>query len=292
MAKGKKKQAKTAGRQSGKQQRKPSARSIVDIYGKQYARLLNDPCYAPIVPPCYDSPGSGHIIRVESDFILGAEATSVGCAVLFCPGLLATLPSYCSITIPTTVVNSDTGTIVWTGSVANQPGNAFASMFSAVRAVSACLQVSYVGSELTRAGVVGLGQVPYSEAATFTTTAALRTTAERVVKMPDGTLEVKLVPTDNSRNFSTIGATDQVATPCLFATVTGIPVSTGMRIRCVSVLELLPKSGLGVVTNVIGSKSNTSLTAILNAMNDARPGWRYDLLTGMAAYAAKAALAV
>lgn len=261
----------------------------LDMEAKKYMKLINDPCYAELVQPVYQSAGSGQLVRIENDFIIGAEATSVGAALIFTPGLIT--PSGAGAVIPTTVINSDTGAITWAENATYQCGTTFGLTAGAVRAVSACLQVSYVGSELTRAGVVSLAQMNRNQAIAFTTTAKLRSSAERVVRMPDGVLEIKLAPNAKNGDFaSTVGATaaDAGEWPSLVFTATGIPSSTGLRVRLVQVLEWVPTASTGVVSSTSSSKSFNSLQQVLASLYAANPQWQYDLLTGLGAYAAKA----
>lgn len=294
MAKKANKQAKTRSSVLPKKQR--SAKGAVrrrvgglDNAARDYAKLLADPCYGNIVPSTYSSAGSGNFIRLESDFILGAEATSVGAAIIFTPGLLS-LANSCAVQIPTTVVNSDSSTIVWTSGTTLQPGYNFAGTIGACRAVSACLQVSYVGPEQTRAGLVALYQTTTGAALNAVTTAAMRSTAERVVRTPDSVLEIKLKPTPaNEGMVSPLSVNyDYTNMPALCACVTGIPSSTGMRFRLVQVLEWVPKAASGVISSAMEGTSNNTTTQVLRAMDAANPHWQYELLSGIASVGVKA----
>jgi hypothetical protein len=263
--------------------------SRLDEPAREFAKLLNDPCYGRIVAPVYGSSGSGNLMRLESDFILGAEATSVGAACIFVPGLLSSSTYLAGVVTPSTVVNSDSGAIVWSQNYPAQPGAALVGSIGTCRAVSACMQVSFLGSELNRSGVVSLTQTSYGNAAGFLSLAAIRSGAERVVKLPDGTLEIKLVPTAKNADFNQVAGakSDAVELPALTMSVSGIPSSTGVRVRLVQVLEWQPTQNTGIVNNTIVSKSYSTLQAVVSEMNEKRPGWQYELITGLGAYAAK-----
>jgi hypothetical protein len=179
---------------------------------------------------------------------------------------------------------------VWQNSIFQQPGYGLSGIAGAVRAVSACIQVSYIGSENSRAGIVSLHQSTLASALTYTSLATARGAADRVVKMPDGTLELKLRPGATSSGFSPVlGALqdDRDGLPCLVATVSGIPGGTGCRFRLVVVYEWIPKVSSGVMTNSMVADSMNSLQMVLNVLDKAKPGWQYDLMTGLGAYAAK-----
>lgn len=277
-----------------KQYRAPVAKNGLDAMAKSYAKLLADPCYGRLTMPLYNSAGTGQLVRVETDFILGAEATSVGAAVIFTPGIVNASTGSCGVIIPTTVVASDSATITWSSSFSRTPGYGMAGLFGSVRVVSACLQAQYVGPEQTRAGIFSMGQMSRGAAVQFTTLSDIRSSGERVLRTPDGTAEIRLAPTGDSDSFNAVdgagaGLPNEKMLPSLVFCASGIPSSTGIRIRLVQVLEWTPKPGSGADATTISNSSGNSLTHVLTALEKANPNWRYDLLTGMAAYAPRAA---
>lgn len=261
----------------------------LDTEARKYAKLLNDPCYGALTGPIYQSSGSGLFARIENDFIIGAEATAVGSACIFVPGNITTGGE--GTLIPGSVVASDTAAITWTPSTSFQCGTVFASTAASVRVVAACLQVSFVGSELGRAGVISLAQMTKQTALSYTTLAKIRSGAERVVRVPDGVLEIKLSPQAKNADFQTTlsnAAADTNELPCLVMGVSGIPASTGVRVRLVQVVEWTPASGSGLANPSSVQASTSSLQTVLSAMYKSNPQWQYELLTGLGAYAAKA----
>lgn len=270
--------------------KQPQKKQRLDKAAKDYAKLLADPCYGMITAPLYNSSGTGNFVRLENDFILGAEATSIGAAVIFTPGLLTSSAGPSGTVIPTTVVASDGGAITWAESYANQCGSGFRANMGSCRAVAACIQVSFIGAELNRAGVVSLTQTTRGNAVAATNLGAVRSLSERVVKMPDGTLEIKLVPNAKNAEFMITDATaktDAAELPSLVVSVSGIPNSTGVRIRQVQIIEWVPFVGVGVISNTLVSDSLHTLQEVLALMHRNNPGWQYELLTGLGAYAAK-----
>lgn len=274
--------------------RKGGGRPVgLDVPARDYARLLNDPCYGNIVSPVYSSSGSGNFVRVESDFILGAEATAVGAALIFTPGYAVPAGSVAQAVVkPTTVVDGDGSLIAWQGSTSLQPGLGVQGIMGSARCVAACAQVSYVGSELSRAGIVSLTQTTREAALNTVTLATMRQMAQRVVRMPDGVLEIKLAPTGSSSTFVDCGAGLPASAvsemPSLVIGVSGIPASVGVRFRLVQILEWLPRSASGTIANSTQTESTATLSMVLTELKRARPDWQYELLTGMGAYAAKA----
>jgi len=262
----------------------------LDAAARSYGRLLADPCYQRTVQPLYNSGGTGQLVRVESDFILGAEATSVGAALIFTPGIINATTGSCGVIIPTTVVNSDTASITWSSAFTRCPGVGMAAMFGSVRAVAACIQMQYVGSEQTRAGVFSMAQMSRGACGLFTTVADIRSSSERVLRVPDGVVEMRWTPTGDSDTFNTVGGTglgNESALPSLIVTASGIPSSTGIRVRLVQVLEWSPKPGSGADSNSVSTASDNTLGQVLRYMESTAPTWRFDLMSGMAAYAPK-----
>lgn len=266
--------------------------AALDPGARDYARLLNDPCYGKITAPIFDSVGTGNYVRVEADFILGAEATSVGCAVIFTPGLLTPSSSLSGTRIPTTVVNSDAAAIVWAESYANQCGAGFRANCGAVRAIAGCLQATYLGPEQTRAGICALMQTSMGNASQYNTVGGLRSASDRVMKIPDETVEIKLIPAAKNADFiscDTTAKADALQLPSLVYSCSGIPVSTGIRIRLVQILEWMPFTSVGVVNTTSGAESRATLSAVLAEMHKRNPSWQYELLGSAAQLASKAA---
>lgn len=264
----------------------------LDVGARDYARLLNDPCYGKVVQPLYDASGSGQLLRVETDFTLGGEATSIGAMVLFRTGLLSAA-SHTGVLTPTTVVSSDSAPVIWGQGYTKTPGNAFLGMMASVRTVAACLQVQYIGTEQSRSGVIAVGQLPAGAATSANTPALLRGLCGRVVRVPDGVVEIKFTPTAHSEEFrSTTNPTEDLDLPTLCCSVSGLANNTAVRVRCIQVLEWTSKSeaGSGTASTITVPSSNNTINQVLRTMGERDPGWQYDLLTGMGAYAAKAVL--
>lgn len=232
----------------------------LDQYATDYLKLLVDPCQGALAHACYPGGSGGILTRFESDFILNDTATDKGTAVAFVPGFNSEAGGLNGgmLMVNSTPITTDTQVLTFANSTAG-PGYTFlANNAKAFRCVAACLQISYPGSELSRAGIVGIGQTTLSNFLSGAVTPSnLRVLAQHVGRMPDDMLEVKLRPNEASEKWcdptlSVALATTQAAwgdTPALFATVFGIPVSTGVRIRCVTVVEWLPATATGVNSN-------------------------------------------
>lgn len=230
----------------------PRNLGVLDAGGAAWARLLADPCNAPLTAPCYPS-GSmgGQLVRIESDFIIGEQETAAGGAMLYTPGLFAySTQSAAYWPLSYLISTSDVSTHNWAPS-GNVPGATQYASWSKVRAVACCAQIIWPGSELNRQGVVGFGQV--DSGLIFTTgltTAQLRQLCPRVDRMPADIAEVKWRPGDSDAEGShgdsgTTGAVNGKGS--LLITWAGIPPSTGVRIRIVTILEVTAKANSGMV---------------------------------------------
>jgi hypothetical protein len=258
--------------------------SELDVWGRAYANLVRNPCYGRLVPPAYSGSAGGILTRFETDFIVNAQAADTGAFIAFTPGILGTAATtYGTVMGATGTILSDSATIVPQALPTRQPGVGLTASMAAARCVSACIQVSFMGSELQRAGICSVGQLTYQDLNGTFSLATLRSLSETVVKIPDGELELKLRPTAESETFYPVNAvanTNLAAQPTLVATMSGIPGSAGMRVRVVAVYEWLPQNSSGVVA----SSSNTSQTAntlnqVVHALDRAAPGWAATLLT-------------
>lgn len=252
----------------------------------EFAKLVSDPCYGPLVQPTYEGTGAGIMTRFETDFIVNATATDTAAYIGFSPGnLIASGAVFGAVMGATGALATDATGIVpqFTGS--RQPGIGLLPSMSAYRVVAACMQVSFVGSELQRAGVVSVGQVTASVLNTGSlTVAGLRALSSTVVRIPDGELEIKLRPTAISQKFVPVSGTnldsDYAAQPALIATMAGIPVSTGMRVRLVAVYEWIPAVASGcILPDNASSNSNNTISQVLKFLDTRFPQWQVKILT-------------
>lgn len=265
----------------------------LDVAGRAWARLLRDPCNAAMAHPCYTGGGTGYLLRFEWDSVINNSGTDTGAAAYFAPGYY----SNCTVdatnfgfggiglnSVPITS-GSQSLTLISSGVPARQPGYDFlVGAASQFRSVAACIQVTYPGSEQSRAGIVALGQTTLRAARSPVSLDGLRTTATNVSRMVDGTLELRMVPNEASALWCTPGdgpdAPGLVAmddTPALFVSVAGIPVSTGVRVRFVNVVEWIPKiNGVNTPNAEVPPTSRNTTTEVLQALYKAG-SWAYTI---------------
>lgn len=242
-----------------------SLRPQLDAAAAAYARLLADPCGAKMVSPVYSGGTGGYLLRVETDQIVNNGATDVGSMGYFCPGNISS-STQGAVGLSATFVTSDTAAQSINLNSALQPGLTFlAANAKSVRCVSACVQVSYPGTELNRSGVIAMGQGTYdSIAATPKSPSQLRTLAERVRRMPDGMVEMRLVPNISSQEYIDPSSTNvgqiNPDMPLIFWSAFGIPVNTGIRVRLVAVYEWIPNAGVGLTNPSALETTNSANT--------------------------------
>lgn len=263
----------------------------MDAAARQWVEVLRDPCNAPLAYPCYPTAGGGSILmRFESDVAYSSGATETGGVLIWSPGLNTSYVNNVAITTDSTLTALQANSN-------NNPGLAFLTAVPHTkRAVAACAQVMYPGTELNRSGVIGMGITDGSAFANnvvagsggngaSTTPGALRTMCQHVERTPAGVAEIKWYPGDadavsNSPNTLVASVADIMqGRNVLIVTWSGIPVSTGMRIRLVLVVEVSLQSGQGTVATALPPVSYNSTNSILKWLFSKDPTWYIESAT-------------
>jgi len=268
-------------RGNAKRQRKrvrvvPSGLSM-DRASLDYAALLADPCNGPLVSGPFGDGSGGVVSRFERDIVINNTGTDVGAALVFVPGTA-------TVQISNAPITSDTGTITFTTTTSgDMPGYNFLSTNAGqFRCLAACVQVYWPGSELNRQGIVSLGQFPADIVTdAVVSTSDIRTASPYVERMPDGMAELKWRPSAYETTWQRPAmivdtSTDWDKYTALAVTASGIPVSTGMRVRMVAVYEWIPKPGTnsGLTTIHRTTVKTGSLSTIIAAL-DRTGDWMY-----------------
>jgi hypothetical protein len=258
----------------------------------EYAKLLANPCTGPLVHAPGSSEG-GQVVRFETDFILGNGATDTAGAFLFTPGAINSQTNngygfggLNGIAVNDTTALTLTATDAFGGT--SVPGYTFIrSNASSYRCIAACLQVYWPGSELNRAGIVAAAHGTYGllNSAGSYTAAQLRAICPVVERMPTDHMEIKWAPNFSDglfRNPTSPNAPEDGHSAILL-TWAGIPVSTGVRIRCVCVYEWRPRtSGLVLSSNTALSDSAYTVQDVRAQLDKRDANWWN--LSGQAAY--------
>lgn len=230
----------------------------LDRAAADYARLLSDPCEGPLVTGPFGDGSGGIVTRFEWDAVINTSTGETGAYYAFSPA-----QAYGFLT-PTVLV-SDSTAFTAVANTAYSPAYSFMlGNASQYRCLSACLQITYPGTEFSRAGVVSLGQFPQAVAGGATTTSKIRAASRYVERTPQHAAEIIWRPNNYDLEWSAPAISDAPTASkgsCLIATLAGGSVTTGLRVRVVCVYEWLPTaqfgSGLVVNTNVGSTSSNT-----------------------------------
>lgn len=260
---------------------------LLDKAAAEYAKLLADPCNAPLTRGVYSATAGSLVSRFEADFILNAGPTEVASIFAFAPGTGTCYGNAVPLTADTTA-----SSLQFAGGTV--PGGAFLSATAGtVRALAACMQVSFPGTELNRSGIIGMGVVPGGTITPAlvagsggpggtTTAAAIRQLCQHTERMPQNMAEVLWMPGDGDaltiastkiNAAATSNAPDLEDRNLLLMSASGFPVSTGIRIRLVVVYEWSPRIAQGIVATVEPSRSSFSVNDVVRALHLRDPHW-------------------
>lgn len=263
----------------------------LDAPATAYAKLLSNPCGGALAAPLYVASSTGYLLRVERDFVVATGAADTCHVGHFVPGNftnITTCAGSCMIATPAT----DSSAVNLTNYQVGQPGGgSLGSLCNRYRAVAGCVQIMYLGTELTRSGVLAMGHAcPYDISGSGTngssynatiTAAQLRTFATHVTRTPDGVVELKWVPNasaevwsdPNSGNFSFANNNNNG----IFWSASGLAAASGLRIRLVAVYEYQPSASADL-SSTQGSvpRSRYTWADVLAAMGDVGR-WAYSI---------------
>lgn len=270
MAKSKSKQTSAKGRKTKTVIRQIRATGL-DAGGAAYARLLADPCNAPLAHPTYSGSEGGYLLRADTFFTPGIAAGATSGIVMYTPGLLT--DTNLGLLFADGPASGAFQTVV-AGATSAIPGHVFLNAnASAARCVAACMKVSFPGSESARSGRVHYGQVTSGIIALGGNYKPddLAATVPHFQRTPADVIEIIWKPNDADQLFSrpnTPNANDSAknnkAASLLFC-FAGLPATTGMVVHMTAVYEWQPAQALGLaVPNLSKSPSRNTLDEVVN----------------------------
>lgn len=257
----KNKRSNKSGPKKGKKQMKVATRpNGLDAQGAAYAKLLADPCNAPLVHPVYGGTNGGLLMRARSVFSVNTNATATAGYLHWTPGAIGT-----ATTELLGAEYATTGTSGVAIAIGAAPGKAFLATNSAsYRPVSACLQVYYLGSETSRSGFVlldntlgGLIDIGGSYSTDF-----LSKTLSSYARTPGSCLEAVFKPAMGDETWIDAGAATAAVDKDRRGAVTiawgGLPAGVSLSIVLTAVYEWVPNpvSGLASSTSSRSSSRN------------------------------------
>lgn len=245
-------------------------RRALDAKALEYARLLVDPCAAPLCHPVYPGGDSGFLFRVESvNTFANASGNNAG-YVHWTPGYVNG-----STTEMIAAGGAGSTTALINVTVPSNPGRQFLiDNASAVRCVAACMKITYPGSEQNRSGRIHYGhtQAGLIDFGDSITVDDLAPNLQHYGRTPPDTLELVWRPGIADVEFNdpsaTASATIRDRKTSLTAAWAGLPNTIGMTVHFTAVYEWLPKTGKGLAANMAGKNTSTNtMDEVLDEIN-------------------------
>lgn len=253
----------------------------LDPQARAYARLLANPCSAPLAHPVYQGGEGGMLARYETSFTFAGSATDTAGLFIWAPGCISPTQG----TGVYTAANSSTATILSTGGSGTYvPGlPALQSIASSARIVSACVQVMWPGTEFNRQGFVSCGQVSGALLKEGTTGAVLSVDNVRPLltfgqRIPTDAAEIRFRPFSGDAAWTDPSVDDSVAATngAIALAFYGLPVSTGVRMRIVAVYEYTPKFSTSQAIPVASrTTSGNTQNEVITSLDKNDPNWYY-----------------
>lgn len=217
-----------------------------------YARLLSDPCNAPLVQPLYEGYDGGYMIRFESFHTWNASAGATSGYFMYTPGAIG--PNNIDLIGGEGATSS---TAIAAAAYGNQLGGRTFLQGSAasVRVAAACMEITYSGSEQSRAGRIHYGQVQGSvldvgDSRTPDQVAAILPYYERTPATVTS-LALRVGAWDGNftdPNVSTVGSNKDKNAALAFAWV-GLPTSVAITVKITCVYQWQPVVSSGIANS-------------------------------------------
>jgi len=272
----KKKSAATRRKNTNEPKRNPALRPSLDADASKHARLLNDPCYAPLCHPIYDGADGGILFRAEVDYLLYVTATSTCYTMVWSPGAVGVnaAGTTASNLVMTYADDSFTAVPAYNGNVYQSPGATFLKANSAAATcVAACLEVFWNGTENNRAGIISYGNVPArtSIPGALVSADALSQPCTYAERVPNTKITLKWRPSAGDQITTDPSAdtpgTELAKRNAIAYAARGIPIGQTLRVRLVAVYQYEPRIGTGVVHNHARAMSNNTFEQVMNYLD-------------------------
>lgn len=240
-----------------------------DAAAKAYARLLLDPCNAPLAHPI-GCPTGGILVRAQSVTSIGGATQTAG-VFHWTPGALG------ANSVESLIANSlDQNTASAFTTVTVSPGKTFlGANASAVRCVAACVKIMWDGAESARSGRIAYGNTVggFIDLSTTTTAANIIPALETMERMPQTKAEIRWCPNEFDLAYTdpTVNTSQAEKDRRSAITVVGVnyPANSYITLELTAVYEYLPapSTGVAMATRSTTSSSNTfnQVIAAINA---------------------------
>lgn len=249
--------------------RVPRPRLGLDVAGLQYAKLIADPCNAPLVHPVYGGANGGLLMRSRSVFSVNTTALSTAGYLHWTPGAIGTTNSELLVADA-----AATGTLVASAGFANAPGKAFlAANASSYRPVAACMQVYYLGSETSRSGFVLVDNTigGLIDLGSSYSTDLLSRTLGAYSRTPGNCVEVILKPAMGDETWIdpsvATAAVDKDRRGAVTLAWGGLPAAVPLSIVLTAIYEWVPNSASGLTSSTESrSESRNDVREVMDVL--------------------------
>lgn len=233
---------------------------MLDAQGASYARLLADPCNAPLAHPVYGGTNGGLLLRSRSVFSVNTAPTATAGYLHWTPGAIGTAT--------TELLGAEYATTSIGGNaiaITTAPGKAFLVANSAsYRPVAACMQVYFLGAETARSGFVLVDNTlgGLIDLGTAYSTDILSRTLSNYSRTPGNCLEAVFKPAMGDETWidaaSATAPVDKDRRGAITIAWGGLPAGVSLSIVLTGVYEWVPNpaSGLSSSTESRSSSHN------------------------------------
>lgn len=276
MAKTKKNNGKSKGARRAKAPRIP--RGLPSTHHADYARLLTDPCSAPLPKGVYTGE-QGMISRFVSDTVVNTPAGFTSGCFIYHPAS--------GMVHASGGANGGTSTTLAYGT-SFTPGFATTNAVAAKqRALAAVITAFASGASMTNctgeiaAGVCSLDTLANGLSITFDQLfqlASIRGPIER------RSIDIKWYPNtldDKYSTSNTLTGVDASDTNVVFFAYRGYPAAIGLSVRLTGVIEWTPKINIGTAVSNNVNPSPVNHHAVVAAVSAKHPSWWHNVVQGI-----------
>lgn len=243
----------------------------LDAKAQAAARMLADPCNAPLSEACYRG-DAGYRSRFVSNFSLGTGAGQTAAAVVFIP----TQNTFAFVTTPTSATAG-------TWSVTAGPGSPFLTTnASAIRSLGACVSATPLSPNLSTSGQV-YSTICSISALQGTAISGATVTIDNLLVLCnkygkisiDEPMETKWIPASGDEEYVTpTGSADVSDVNCVLMIFVGFPAATGIVCRFTNIIEWKPASTIGIVSeSYLGNPSRNTIEHVKQVLHKRDPAW-------------------
>lgn len=253
-----------------------AARQRFDAGALAYARLLDDPCTAPLAHSLYSGSTGGYVTRFSQYFTYNQGASDTTGFIHLTPGAIGSDGL-------DLIVYSGNGTALAVGAVGSGlGGRAFLTTnASAVRCTAACVSVLYGGTEQNRSGRLHYGHTNGSlmNSGEVIAPSDIMMNLEYMERMPQDRIDISWRPNEWDGNFSdpttTCPRTHQ--DKCSSVTVGWVGMQAAVpitfKVTCVYEWQPLIKTGISMADSNTAHSRNT-LSDVVDLINkSSRTPW-------------------